>query len=239
MNKTALITGWSRGIGKWLVLELLKQGYNVASLSKDPEQCDKLTEECKTLWYKSIFISACDITNEYWVKKFVEQSYSTFWSIDIVINNAWFGYFCNCDEVDIDYFNTMLHTNVTWMGIMCKYSVPYMKKQQSWLIINIASISGKQAFANGEFYSASKFAVMWYSQWIRNELKDFGIKVATICPGMVKTDFFDEKELERRMKLWNGKVPQMLEVKDVVDTALLICNQSKDCDIQDIILIPF
>ena len=105
--------------------------------------------------------------------------------------------------------------------------------------MNLVSISGKAAFANGEFYSATKFGVMGYSQGIRNELKEFGIKVCTLCPGMIKTSFFDEEELERRKRLWNGKIPQMLEVEDINKIISMICGQPAHCDIQDLTVMPF
>ena len=80
---------------------------------------------------------------------------------------------------------------------------------------------------------------MGYSEGIRNELSSFGIKVATLCPGMIKTNFFDEEELARRKKIWKGKIPTMLEVEDINRIISLICNQSKHCDIRDLTVMPF
>ncbi len=114
-----------------------------------------------------------------------------------------------------------------------------MKKENSGLIINIVSTSGKTVFPEGEFYAATKFAVMGYSQGIRKELKEYGIKVSTLCPGMVDTHFFNKEELDRRKKANNGKLPQMLSVDDVTNVIRLICQQSIHCDIQDVTLCPF
>lgn len=80
---------------------------------------------------------------------------------------------------------------------------------------------------------------MGYSEGIRKELKDYGIKVSTLCPGMVKTNFFEKKELERRKRLNDGKLPKMLKVKDIIRIVSLICNQSVNCDIQDMVVMPF
>ena len=180
-----------------------------------------------------------DVTNEKDVKKIISQTISKFNSIDILINNAGMGYFSDVDKVDMAIFQKMLQLNLFGAALLTKFVVPSMKKQKSGLIINIVSNSGKTAFAKGEFYSATKFGLMGFSQGIRNELKEYGIKVCTICPGMVKTEFFTKEELERRKEIHGGKVPTMLSVEDINKIISLICSQSSNCDIQDITLMPF
>lgn len=80
---------------------------------------------------------------------------------------------------------------------------------------------------------------MGYSEGIRNELKNHGIKVATVCPGLVKTSFLEEEELERRMALQSNKPLNMLDVQDVARIISFICKQPKHCDIRDVIVMPF
>ena len=238
--KTILISGGTKGIGKSFVLKLLQDGFNVATFSRDVAKVKILNEELSSLYDIDRFIVLRgDVTNENEVKKVVGDVIAKFKTINILINNAGIGYFRDADKFDINRFNTMINTNIVGVALLTKYVVPQMKLNKTGLIINIASISGKVAFANGEFYSATKFAVMGYSQAIRAELKEFGIKVSTICPGMIKTEFFDDEELERRKKVWNGVVPQMLEVDDVANIVSLVCKQSDHCDVQDVTLMPF
>ncbi|USN58921.1 MAG: SDR family oxidoreductase [Candidatus Peribacteria bacterium] len=239
-KKSVLISGGTNGIGKGAVLQLLEDGFNVATFSRNKDKIDSLQKELGEQYsQKQFLVLQADVNNEKELSVAVKKTIETFGAVDILINNAGIGYFADCDDVDMSRFQQMLQTNIVGLALLTKLVVPQMKQQKEGLIINLASISGKIAFANGEFYSATKFGVMGYSQGIRSELKDFGIKVATLCPGMIKTDFFDEEELERRKKVWHGKIPQMLDVKDINRIISLICNQSKHCDIQDLTVMPF
>jgi NADP-dependent 3-hydroxy acid dehydrogenase YdfG len=240
MTKTILISGGTKGIGKGAVIQCLNEGNNVITFSRDEKNCKRLREELSAKYSKEKFlVFNANVTKEEDVKDVVEKTIAQYRQIDVLINNAGIGYFRDADQVDITKFRSMIETNIVGLSILTKYVVPEMKNQKRGLIINIASVSGRTAFANGEFYSATKFAVMGYSEGIRNELSPFGIKVATICPGMIETDFFDKEELERRMKLWNGKIPTMLDVADITRIVSLIINQSEHCDIRDIFLMPF
>jgi NADP-dependent 3-hydroxy acid dehydrogenase YdfG len=240
-KKTALVSGGTNGIGKGAVLTLLNDGFNVVTFSRTAKRVKALVTKLKELKFSEdrFLILRADVNNEQELSKVVANAVSRFGSVDVLINNAGIGYFADSDKVDIARFGQMIATNIVGVALLTKLVVPQMKKQKSGLILNVASISGKVAFANGEFYSATKFGVMGFSQGIRDELKPFGIKVATLCPGMIKTDFFDEKELERRKKVWKGKIPQMLAVEDINRLVSLICNQSEHSDIQDLTIMPF
>lgn len=238
--KTVLISGGTSGIGKGAALQLLKDGFNVCTFSNNQKKCESFEKELEKQYDKDRFlILQADVFDEESLKRVVDETIKKFGTIDILINNAGIGYFRDCDAVDMSRFQEMIQTNLVGLALLTKLVVPHMKRQKSGLIINMASISGKKAFANGEFYSATKFGVMGYSEGIRNELKEFGIKVCTMCPGMVKTGFFDKEELERRRKAWKGGIPKMLEVEDIARIISLICTQAEHCDIQDITIMPF
>ncbi len=239
-KKTVLISGGTSGIGKGAAAQLLNDGFNVVTFSIDKKKINSLQKELEKKYsQKQFLILQADVNNEKELSIVVKKTLEKFKVIDILINNAGIGYFSDCDTADMSRFQEMLQINVVGLALLTKLVVPHMKQQKEGLIINIASISGKVALVNGEFYSAAKFGVMGYSQGIRNELKDFGIKVATLCPGMIKTGFLDKKELERRKKLLQGKFPQMLAVEDITRIISLVCNQSKHCDIQDLTVMPF
>jgi len=238
--KVALISGGTKGIGRGIVDQLLSDGMAIATFSRNSSQVSRLQEELAGKYNSDRFlVSNGDVTSEESVAAVVAQVKEKFGQIDVLVNNAGVGYFRDVDAFDLAQFEQMISTNIVGVALLTKHVVPVMKVSKKGLIINVASISGKVAFANGEFYSATKFGVMGYSQAIRAELVPFGIKVSTICPGMIKTDFFDEEELERRKKIWNGKIPQMLEVSDVTRLVSLITNQSKHSDIQDLTIMPF
>lgn len=238
--KVALISGGTKGIGRGVVDQLLSDGMAIATFSRNSDQVSRLHEELAGKYNADRFlVSNGDVTSEESVAAVVSRVKEKFGQIDVLVNNAGVGYFRDVDAFDLARFEQMISTNIVGVALLTKHVVPVMKVSKKGLIINVASISGKVAFANGEFYSATKFAVMGYSQAIRAELAPFGIKVSTICPGMIKTDFFDEEELERRKKIWNGKIPQMLEVSDITRLVSLITNQSEHSDIQDLTIMPF
>lgn len=237
-NKTVLISGGTNGIGKGAVLQLLEDGFNVATFSRNQEKCDLLQKELESQYDQNRFlVMNGDVTDENDLKSDINATIAKFESIDILINNAGFGYFSDCDTVDMVRFQEMIQTNIVGVARLTQFIVPYMKKQKSGTILNVASISGKVVYPKGEFYSATKFAIMGYSEGIRKELKEYGIKVSTLCPGMIKTDFFSEEELKRREKEW-GDFP-MMEVSDISRIISLICNQSEHSDIQDVTVMPF
>lgn len=238
--KVILISGGTKGIGKAVVEQLLSEGMSVATFSRNHEQVATLQAELSSKYDEDRFlVTTGDVTDENNVITLVDKVVAKFGQIDVLVNNAGVGYFRDVDKFDLTRFQQMIATNIVGVALLTKNVVPHMKEKNSGLIINIASISGKVAFANGEFYSATKFGVMGYSQAIRAELAPFGIKVSTLCPGMIKTDFFDEEELERRKKIWNGKIPPMLEVSDITRLVSLIINQSEHSDIQDLTIMPF
>ena len=239
-NKTVLISGGTEGIGKGAVIQLLDDGFNVATFSRSKNKCNSLTKELAAKYNQNRFlVMTGDVTDENSLKKVVNETIKKFNSIDILINNAGIGYFVDCDKVDMNRFQEMIQINIIGVALLTKLVVPYMKKKKSGLILNVSSIAGKMAYSNGEFYSATKFALMGYSEGIRKELKEFGIKVSTLCPGMIKTNFFDEEELKRRKKIGKEKLPQMMKIEDIDRIISLICNQSDGCDIQDLTVMPF
>ena len=236
MSKTVIISGGTSGIGKGFVLTLLEEGFNVATFSRSRERCIALRKELEKK-YRNFIVKNADVTDEGDMEKLAEETANKFSSIDILINNAGYGYFVKAEDVDIQKFKDVMETNVIGMGILTKQVIPYMKRKKSGLIINIASISGKMSFHGSGYYSATKHAVMGLSKGLRLDLKDSGIKVCTICPGMIDTQFFSEEEIERRKKL--GRKMDMLHVDDVSRVVKLICTQSEASDIQDITIMPF
>lgn len=228
-------------MGKGAVLQLLKDGFNVSTFAPRQIQCEALADELEGTYNEKLFlVSVGDLRNEKDSEKIVAETVKKFGGIDILINNAGIGYFPPSDEVEEKKFLDMMQVNVIGLTMLTKHVIPLMKEQKSGLILSISSTSGKVGVAGSEFYNATKFGVMGYSAGLRLELKPFGIKVSTVCPGMVHTNIFSKEEIETRLKeRWGGKMPVMLDVPDVSRVISLICNQSEHSDIQDVTVTPF
>lgn len=169
----------------------------------------------------------------------VANAISRYGHIDILVNNAGMGYYTDLDGMDIKKFQEMMQVNIVGLVSLTKLVVSHMKKNGGGLIINMVSIAGKKSFPWASCYSATKFAVIGFSDSIRQELKPHNIKIATISHGMAHTNFWDKKELERRKKIANGKLPPMLNSESIARVLTFIASQPEDSDIQDLTIIPF
>ncbi len=240
-NKTILISGGTSGIGKAMVLQLLKDGYNVSTFAPQPPSVNAFIKELSQIFDPASFlIQAGDVTKEAGLKKIVSATVKKFKKIDILINNAGYGIFAEADKINVKAYQDMLNVNVVGMAQLTKQVLPYMKEKKKGLMINIASVSGRWSFPRSEFYSATKYAVMGYSEGLRQELEKFGIRVTTVCPGMVKTHFLTKEEYDIRMKnLWKGKEPARMEAEDVARTVSFICKEPDSVEIRDILIMPF
>ena len=239
-TKTVLISGGTSGVGKETVLKFLSDGFNVSTFSENKLDVSELEKELNEKFDSEKFlVLKADIREEEEVKKIVNETIDKFGVIDVLFNNAGIGYFDDCDKLDKKEFQKMVEVNLIGVAVLTNFVVPHMKKQKSGTIINMSSIWGKEGRINRGFYSATKFGVMGYSESIRKELKEFGIKVSTICPGMINTNFHDEEEVKRREEEWGGEPARKLQAEDVARIVTFISQESDWCDIQDLTVLPF
>jgi NADP-dependent 3-hydroxy acid dehydrogenase YdfG len=184
-GKTAIVTGTSRGIGKAITLNLLKNGVTVAGWGlHEPEfNNDHFT------FFKTDMQSKSDIDASY------DKTLKALGGkVHILINNAGLGYFGSFEEMPQEQYHQMMRTNVDGVFFATQAVIPVMKKQKTGHIVNISSIAGLEANKLVVAYAATKFAVHAFTQGLFKELRDYGIKVTGIYPGSVKTDFFQNAQ---------------------------------------------
>ncbi|MBU1149137.1 SDR family oxidoreductase, partial [Patescibacteria group bacterium] len=182
-----------------------------------------------------------DITKESDVKKVVQATLKKFKKIDVLFNNAGIGYYEESDKVDLKKFQKMIDINLVGTAALTKQVVPSMKKKKHGLIINMVSIWGKESRPRKEFYSATKFGTLGYSLGIRQELKPFKIRVATINPQNVRTAWqakLNKSELARRKKEGLSYKGAMLEAYDIANLISFICSQPDHVAIEDVTIVP-
>ena len=240
MAKTVFLSGGTSGIGKETLRQFLEVGYNVATFSTNEEKCTVLADElASTYSVDRILVSHGDVTDQDDVTRIVAETVEKFGAIDILVNNAGFGYFRTIEEADMDRVMEMLRVNIFGVMVLTQAVVPHLKERGEGQIINLISISGKRVMPQGEFYSASKFGANGYTEGIRKELAEFGIKVGAVYPGMVDTNFFEPSDLERRTAANGGVRPPMLEPEDVARGILFIAEQPKRSNIDELVIMPF
>ena len=188
-NKVAYITGGSKGIGYGIAKILLDKGMTVAITSRSLKAAQ---DAAKTLSNDSSRVFACEsnVSSMASEQKAVRSVLDYFGKLDVLVANAGVGHFSPIDTLTEEDWKDTIDTNLTGVFNSVKASVEALKKSKGY-IITIASLAGTNFFENGAAYNASKFGLVGFTQAIMLDLRKHGIKVSTIMPGSVATNFND------------------------------------------------
>ncbi|HBC04188.1 MAG TPA: SDR family oxidoreductase [Aequorivita sp.] len=189
-NKSALITGGTKGIGYGIAEALLKEGINVAitgRTKKTAEEAAKRLNSNGNDRAQAIGLEA-DVRNYESQQKAVKETLIQFGGIDIVIANAGLGHFGSVEDISIEQWEETIDTNLSGPFYSLKASVEQLKKNKGYFI-TISSLAGTNFFKGGSAYNASKFGLTGFTQAVMLDLRDQGVKVSTIMPGSVSTHF--------------------------------------------------
>ena len=181
-QKVVLVTGASSGIGYDVASELARQGHRVYAAARRVEMMEPLKE-------KGIATLKLDVTDEASMQACVQTVLDAEGRVDVLVNNAGYGYFGAVENVSMEEARRQLEVNVFGLARMSQLVLPAMRKQGSGRIINTSSIAGKIVIQFGGWYNVSKYSVEALSDAMRMELKPFGIDVVLIEPGGIKTDW--------------------------------------------------
>lgn len=184
-NTVAIVTGASKGLGAAITRRLVQEGARVIACARNKETLESLAKENP----EQILIYPCDISDSTQVHGLIDFTLKETGQIDILVNNAGVGHFGQVQELSEENWDEMMATNLKGPFLTCKYSIPHLIKTRGH-IINISSVAGTVTFSGGGGYCASKFGLMALSDVLTQELKPHQVRVTTICPGSIHTDFF-------------------------------------------------
>ncbi len=191
-DKVVLVTGGSSGIG-YAIAEMAKnKGAKVIIAARNRERLDRAAKEL------SAFPILCDVGNEKHVIECYDTVMKEFGRIDVLVNNAGFGYFSMIDEIDKRKFEEVFNTNVLGAALMAKYASRIFKSQNYGNIVNISSTAGTKGYPGGSAYVATKFALKGMSECWRAELRQYNVRVIHVNPSEVQTNFFANSERDKR-----------------------------------------
>jgi NAD(P)-dependent dehydrogenase (short-subunit alcohol dehydrogenase family) len=220
VTKVAIVTGASRGVGYEIVKQFVQTGYRVVATARDKSSLDQLAKIAS----EQIYPISCDITKRDQVEKLIEQTIAKWNQLDFLVNNAGVGHFSPVDELTEEQWDEMLEVNSKGPFLTSKYAIPYLKETKGH-IVNISSGAGLNAFPKGGGYCASKFALMALSEALTQELKPHHVRVSTICPGSIKTNFGTPKD-------W------ALPPEKVAETVLMVVSSPKEVIYGQIVMRP-
>jgi len=185
MSRVWLITGASRGLGRAFTEAVLKAGDRVVATARNPEQLAELENG----YGENICAVQLDVTNEVQAKAAFEAAIASFGGLDVLVNNAGYGYVCPVEDTPLADFRAQIETNLFGVIIMTKAVLPYFRKRRTGHIIQITSIAGRVGPAGRAPYAAAKFGVEGFSESLYREVGPLGVKVTIIEPGGFRTDF--------------------------------------------------
>jgi NAD(P)-dependent dehydrogenase (short-subunit alcohol dehydrogenase family) len=196
MNKTVLITGASRGLGRALALELIALGYNVAATARNEKALEDLAPG-----NNQVLKIKLDVTVPKQIENAVEQTVKYFGRIDIIVNNAGYGYFGAVEESDEQDIRKMFETDFWGVSLVTRAVLPILRKQRSGHIVNITSVGGITTFPAFGYYHAAKFAVEGLSQSLAKEVAPLNIHVTLVEPGAFRTDWSGSSAVDRKIRI--------------------------------------
>jgi len=227
-GKVALVTGGSRGIGRAIAMKLASLGADVAICGRDAAKLEEAAAALRAFGGRAESFRA-DVTKANEVAELVRNVEAKMAPIKILVNNAGMGLFGPVHEKTEEEWDRLMNTNLKSVFLVSRAVVPGMIRNAGGDIINISSLAGKNVFAGGGVYCASKWGVQGLSGCMAEELREHRIRVSTICPGSVATEF-------------SGRGPKdatkVLRPEDVAHAVAMLATQGEQSFLSEVQLRP-
>ncbi len=240
MRKIALVTGATAGIGKATAEILAENGYNLIITGRRKELLDSLKGELGVKYKCDVLALNFDIRNREETEEAVEKLPKSWQNIAVLVNNAGLAAgLSHIQDGSVDDWEQMIDTNVKGLLYITRKVAPLMIKNGGGHIVNITSIAAKEVYENGNVYCATKHAVDALTKGMRIDLLKHNIRVTSIAPGMVNTEFSLVRfkgDKARADKVYEGLVP--LDADDVADAIWYAVSRPAHVNISDMLIMP-
>jgi 3-oxoacyl-[acyl-carrier protein] reductase len=227
-SKVALITGASRGIGLAIAQSLAAMGAKLALCARDPGRLIGVAAEFERHGVPVLAVPA-DVSRAGDISSLMQKTEQSLGPIEILVNNAGIGLFGPIQDASEANWDSVLDTNLKSVFLLSRAVAPGMIARRGGHIVNIASLAGKNAFAGGAIYCASKWGLLGLTECMAEDLRPHGIRVSAVCPGSVATDFSPHGNKDPR---------KMLQPEDVAHAVEMILTQAPQSFISEVLLRP-
>lgn len=236
----ALVTGATAGFGKAIAIKLAQHGWDVIITGRRKERLVQLENEITSVYETKVYSLPFDVRNKDEVFTAIQSLPHSWKNIDLLVNNAGLASgLSTIQEGNTDDWEVMIDTNVKGLLYVSKAIIPGMITRKSGHIVNIGSIAGKEAYAKGNVYCATKHAVDALSKSMRIDLLPYGIKVTSVNPGAAETEFSLVRfkgDTEKAKQVYTGYVP--LKPEDIADVVYFAASRPAHVVLNDIIITP-
>lgn len=236
----ALITGASSGIGEACAHILAKNNFSLIISGRRKERLEKLKETLESLYNCNCKVAVCDVRKLDQVEQIYNSLEGEWKNINVLINNAGLAMGLSSFEAgNFNHWDTMIDTNIKGLLYVSKTFLPLLIASGNGHIINVGSIAGKEIYANGNVYCASKHAVDALSKSMRLDLSKYPVKVSAVHPGAVETEFAlvrFEGDAEKAKSVYNGF--ENLIAEDVAEAVWFMLNRPAHVNINELTIMP-
>lgn len=229
MNKLLVVTGGSKGIGRSIIERFAKEGFDIATCSRKQHDLTTLKEEVERTFNVKVYTTVADVTDKLQVKSFTDYVNGLNRAIDVLVNNA--GYFepGKITEEPEGILEKMIHSNLYSSYHTTRGLIGGMKAKKWGHIFTICSVASIKAYPNGGSYAISKFAALGFTKVLREELKEFGIRVTAVLPGATKTSSWDESDLP---------ASRFMKPEDVAESVYGAYSLSRNTVVEEVLIRP-
>mmetsp|Transcript_27437 Transcript_27437/g.50566 ORF Transcript_27437/g.50566 Transcript_27437/m.50566 type:complete len:236 (-) Transcript_27437:4616-5323(-) len=227
-GKTVVVTGGSDGIGKHICLKLAKENCRLAILGRDTARLAEVAEACATLGAPQVHTYACDMRDAGALHNTAQAILSDFDGVDILINNAGIWHKTGpLDSIDPDMLVATVHTNLTALMQLTQHLIPHLRNRDEAIILNVASKSGVVAQAGQSVYTATKYGVRGFTDVLKTDEAETGIRVAGLYQSGTNTDMFAKA---------NEDVPNHIftEPEDLADVVVFMLSRPPKIWLHDV-----
>jgi NADP-dependent 3-hydroxy acid dehydrogenase YdfG len=238
-GKAVAITGASSGIGEATALTLARAGASVALGARRKDRIDALATRIEDEGGTAVAFEV-DVSDESAARGFVEAAHERFGRLDTLINNAGVMLLGPVEQSDAEDWRTMVHVNVLGLLYCTSAALPIMRAQESGDIVNISSVAGRFARAGNAVYALTKFGVNAFSEGLRQEVTEGGIRVIVIEPGFVDTELqsHNKGEVLETLEGMREQIGDVLRAQDVANGILYAVSQPPHVSINEVLIRP-